>query len=319
MTDLAINQNGSLLINSKTNDFGIVKGYAYIKQSIYIALVEMPPTLVTSKQFKTIREIEEQIKNYLSDKIGGVLPFDVNSIIFGINRRKDETISIVLTLPSTDNILRTETDLQLKYELREGYQNQLTYDFLPNVVIPSVEKEVMEIIELKESTNRVLLNYRYSGKGTIKIYNVDEEPVINNLDIQISKQENLRKYSIYNYIEDPEITIDNVRLLSGQQHLEQKIEQLGETPKYITFIDGVPMIYFKENIPEGTLINLNIDYSNSLTFSDSVEIINKDDEFQTFGCKLFSNKYYTTLKAPLVAGKYKAIYWANIYYDGSYT
>lgn len=318
MTDLAINQNGSLLIDGRTNDIGVVRGYAYLKQSIYIAMVEMPPTVVTSRQFKTIREIEEQIKNYLSDKVGLILPFNVNEIRFVINRRADESISILLQLPRVDNILRTETDLELRYELREGFQNQLNYDFTPNVILPSVEKEVMEIINLKESTNRVLLNYRYSGRGTIKFYNIDQEPEVSNLDIQIIKEDNIRKYSLYNYIEDPEITIDNVRLMSGQEHLEQKVEQIGDTPKYVTFSDGIPMIYFKENIPTGTVINLNIDYSNSLTFSNSVDVISKDDEFQAFGCKLFNNKYLTTLRAPLVAGEYKAIYWANIYYNGFY-
>jgi len=318
MTDLAINQNGNLLIDGRTNDFGVVRGYAFIKQTVYIAMVEMPPTLITSKQFKTIREIEEQIKNYLDNKIGVILPFSPNDIRFIINRREDESISIVLRLPSVDNVLRTESDIELKYELREGFQKQLTYDFVPNNILTPIEKEVMEIINLKESSNRVVLNYRYSGRGTIKFYEIDQEPQVNNLDIVITKEDNLRKYSLYNFIEDPDITIDNVRLVSGQQFLEQKVEQIGESPKYVTFTDGIPMIYFKEDIPSGTIINLNIDYSNSLTFSDSVELITKDDEFQTFGCKLFNNKYLTTLKAPLVAGRYKAIYWANIYYNGFY-
>lgn len=313
--DLAINQNGNFSVDSRFNGLMVVSGNQEIKQIIYIVMMEAPMDLIIGKQYKTSDDISLIIKNYLEGRIGIYLPFSFDQVEVNVIRNFKEDIQVTISVPNITTDDNTEgVVVNLKYQGREGYLDQLNYNFRPNLAsIGPEEKKVIQVVDLKEITNKFILNYEYSGKGAILIYGINDIPVIDSTVIEINLIENQKKYNVNEFLTE-DYTVDRVSIIYGESLLEKKTNLTTGIAEYIQYEYGTPYFYSKGTTGK---ISLKLSYSNAVSYANSTIELNENFNFYVFPLKLTRNKYLAVADISVDPGKYKIIYNALLRYNGA--
>jgi hypothetical protein len=301
--DIGIKRNGNLLIGINRS-FVTKNGNSWVDQTIYRTLMAADASMFTGLANAT--QIAEAIRNYLRGKIGSKLPFPFERLQLKISRTNEKTWTITIAYPSTDGGNAT---INMPLRQREGFLDDLTYDFQPNVPTPPAIR-VHEIIRKTEPSNRLPLGHVYSGIGPIRIFssesfngNIFEEEVIT-----VTKLTNRVKYNLYDYItgnENLEYNIDDV-LVDKNQYIEDT-----DGSGY-TIIDNTPFIFFTSNTPDGTTVKATIRKSKSITVSNEVIIENEDLQYRPQPLKMSRERHIAILAKPISAGTYIVIYNAII-------
>ena len=315
LPDTAITASGNLAV-LQNGLLGVVAGNSRICQDLYIALVEMPAQLVIGKQYKSILQIEEDLRNYLDARLRALLPFPVAQLQFRIRRAPDESVAVVVTYPSVD-IANQSNDIGFKFQGRGGYQAQLIYDFSPILTaVPASVETVTERIVIETAAIRVPLTFDYSGDGPILFFTEEAIPQTEIAEVDIVKVPKVRKYNLLDYYTN-EFLVDTVQVVSGTQLLGQMPSDIGSSPSLVPFEKGTPFIYFNADVDDGSTVRVRIRASNGDTYARSADIVENPNTEKVFPLKLTRNISVALLASPLQPGAYKAIYNARIRYRGN--
>lgn len=310
--DLAIDKNGNFVPTD--GNFAIVVNNLSIRQLIYVALMDSPPNLIVGTQFTSVGNIQDRLRNYLNQTVGPYLPFPIYNLDIIAVRNEDESIYITIEFPNSLGAKETINQLYLTYDKTSGFNKQLDYIFKP-LATPGVSTMITEIIELKKTLDQVMLNYDYSD-GIVRIYRLEETPLVETKTVNFFTKEYVTKYDVYDILDLPNMVIDAVTILEGMNSVLSKAPYVGAELVEVPFEDGVPYIYLKPNITPGTLISLNITYSNSVSYSSVVSNIEDTFGEYVFGMKFNRNKSFAKLNTPIGPGLFKAMYYANIKHFG---
>jgi hypothetical protein len=312
--DLAITASGNIAV-LQNGALGLVAGNTRIAQELYIAMVEMPTQLVIGKQFKSVLQIEEDLRNYLDSRLANTLPFPASHLRFRIRRNADESISTTILFPTSEGDVSNPVDL--KFQGRNGYQAQLVYNFRPILDgFPSIVTQVTERVVIEKTAIRIPLVFDYSGRGPVLFFPEDSNPSTGSVDITITKIPKVRKYNILDEF-DGDGVVDTVQILSGTELLEERTSDVTNAPSLAPFENGTPFLYFKDGVDDTLQVTLRLNFSNCESFSRSADIVVNPNTEHVFGMKLTQNISLALLNSPLQPGVYKAVYNARIRYRGN--